>query len=578
MATPTTIKRAQKKRSPSAKQQEALPQYLPRATEFSDDPDLTNGLEVMKAIKRELTGGQGPLGSLWDDVREATSLEKPGGRPRDKGDWALAYTAGYVLSRQSEMVSFHNSVGAPLLFKEAEFEKTPSYQSMYLRFTELEIEQCVRALDDAADKLIQHARSKEPRIGKEVFIDGSSIHSRARLHHDCPDKKSCAAAGGVPAEMLAVAEVNEVEDARHAETDDPPDETERIHPSALREAEDQEGRYPHYKMVGGHRYGLLDPDAGARKYSKGKSKKGSGKFWVGGLDVVAVDGFTRGMLGNVVISADKPEFKAYFALERKLERTLGESPEIVSLDRGHSVERVYRRNTYRGIGSAIDFRRPNWKLEDRQDLRSEQADEHGYARCQFCGGPCTQIGPRLGLHFTPAGHPRFKVRCISPNTVDCLNKVQTVDPAEVPYGWRLLLPIPRESERYHATRQRHKNFESIFHHVRQRYRVIGSDETGKLKRFGLAAHRLRIAAARFLEWFRICLRHGWLGKHAKLNKSAVLTVRGDRRLRSQLLSRRQRGINLPYGSIAYLMGLAPSPDLPAQCIPPSKKKNKKKNE
>jgi hypothetical protein len=244
---------------------------------------------------------------------------------------------------------------------------------------------------------------------------------------------------------------------------------------------------------------------------------------------------------------------------------------MVSLDRGHSFNSVFERNTRRGIGSAIPFRQPNAKV-DRQDLRSEHVDEHGYIRCQYCGGPCTQVGSRLGLRFTPAGNPRFVGRCISPNTPDCLVGTTTVDPAEVKYGWRLLLPIPRESERYHATRQRHRNFEASSHHVRQRYRAIGKDETGKLKRFGLQAHRLRLAAARFIEWFRICLRHGWLGDHGKQNSRHPLTARGDRRLRATLLSRRQRGLNLPYGPAAHALGLAATPALPPKSEPPSKAK------
>jgi hypothetical protein len=133
-----------------------------------------------------------------------------------------------------------------------------------------------------------------------------------------------------------------------------------------------------------------------------------------------------------------------------------------------------------------------------------------------------------------------------------------------------LLPVPRETERYHATRQRHKNFEANFHHVRQRYRAIGNDETGKLKRFGLQAHRLRLAAARFIEWFRICLRHGWLGDHGKRNTRKVLNARGDQRLRGQLLARRHRGLNLPYGPAAWAIGLAPTPDLPPKYEPPGK--------
>jgi hypothetical protein len=80
--------------------------------------------------------------------------------------------------------------------------------------------------------------------------------------------------------------------------------------------------------------------------------------------------------------------------------------------------------------------------------------------------------------------------------------------------------------------------------------------------FGLAAHRLRAAAARFLEWLRICLRHGWLGSHARRNTREPLMRNANRRLIAVLKARRWQGLDLPYDKQAHTLGLAPDPGIP----------------
>lgn len=85
-------------------------------------------------------------------------------------------------------------------------------------------------------------------------------------------------------------------------------------------------------------------------------------------------------------------------------------------------------------------------------------------------------------------------------------------------------------------------------------------------------HRLRSAAARFLEWFRICLRNGYLpGYKGKLNTAEPKIRNANERLRATRNARRWQGLDLPYGKNAFALGLAPTPDVP-KFRPPLKKK------
>jgi hypothetical protein len=71
----------------------------------------------------------------------------------------------------------------------------------------------------------------------------------------------------------------------------------------------------------------------------------------------------------------------------------------------------------------------------------------------------------------------------------------------------------------------------------------------------IPCQKLRAAAALLIEWFRICLRHGWLkadGLKVRRNDNEV-EERMDRgnMLASRLEDLRVRlGLNLPYGSRA----------------------------
>jgi hypothetical protein len=555
MATAKTssAKKKAKKAKQSARRSRdfnAPGEYLPLACEFSDDPLLGDQFSVMQLINKHLSGCKpGTINGLWDRVREQTTVTNKMGRPRLDGDWALLYTAGYVLSRHAEMAAFHGSQLLNPLWQEAGFDERRPYTTMHDHFAELEA--FADVLDGAADELVMHAKAKEPRIGIELYGDATNTHSRARLHHDCPDKAACKKKGRSRA-ILEPASPQLVKDARKTEAMKEA-LSDGDHPDAQETSEPREDdKYPHYVWVSGHRYGVLDPDVGVRAYTrKGNRVK---KFWAGGLDAVIVDGFTGATLANIHAPASAQEFNLYEPLmERAITALGGELPELIGLDRHYGIERIYRWNTERGIASVIPYRKPSANAE-RHDLRCLDFDEHGVGRCPVCGGPGDQIP---GVSFTEAGKPRIKFRCASPNTVECMTRQWSLDPAAYKLGWRTLVPLSRLAPRYHAASATSLHFEKNFRDRRKRYYVDGADETGKIKRFGLGAHRLRSAAARFLEWFRLCLRNGWIpGYEGKLNTAEVKIRNGAERLERTLLARRWQGLELPYGPQAYALKLA----------------------
>jgi len=85
-----------------------LPVFIDGACEFSDDPTgLDNAVWLVRALKVELIGGGGPLGNLWQEMRDEIDAlcVKTEGAPRIEGDWLLLYV-GFVMSQKPEMRKF----------------------------------------------------------------------------------------------------------------------------------------------------------------------------------------------------------------------------------------------------------------------------------------------------------------------------------------------------------------------------------------------------------------------------------------------------------------------------------------
>jgi hypothetical protein len=99
-------------------------------------------------------------------------------------------------------------------------------------------------------------------------------------------------------------------------------------------------------------------------------------------------------------------------------------------------------------------------------------------------------------------------------------------------------------------------------HWRDRYSSAGKSVESRLKRRGIGAQQLRSDAALVIEWFRLCLRHGWLGSARRREPGELRMTSGIERLKRTLEARKKRRLNRPYGRAAIKLGLAragPSP-------------------
>lgn len=225
-------------------------------------------------------------------------------------------------------------------------------------------------------------------------------------------------------------------------------------------------------------------------------------------------------------------------------------------DRGYAHKSVFEHNTRRGVGSVFLWRKPRYDIQ-REQFDTEKFDRHGIPRCNHCGGPGYTRGEGLGLAFTD-GQPRIRFICQIGYTSECKDKVQSVNCS---HEWRLLVPIDRLTETYHALRRSHNNYERIFRHGRERYEYAGNELCirPKLRRC-VPAQNLRGAATLLLDWFRVCLRHGWLGNHK--NRSTEQPVRrNDKGAIERLRQTRQKlGLNRSYGVMAVFAGAAEVPE------------------
>ncbi len=86
----------------------------------------------------------------------------------------------------------------------------------------------------------------------------------------------------------------------------------------------------------------------------------------------------------------------------------------------------------------------------------------------------------------------------------------------------------------------------------------------------IAAQKLRAAAALLAEWFRICLRQGYIGNLPQRNTAdAEIRSGGASRLIAVRAYRQAEGLDLPYGPAASTLGMPPlAPTTPPANPPP----------
>jgi hypothetical protein len=62
-----------------------------------------------------------------------------------------------------------------------------------------------------------------------------------------------------------------------------------------------------------------------------------------------------------------------------------------------------------------------------------------------------------------------------------------------------------------------------------------------------------------LDWFRACLRNGWLGSHKRRNKNVPTPYRDGDYLAATLQARDRYALAMPYGEKAFDLGLTDDP-------------------
>ncbi len=533
--------------------------HVYRATEFSDDPDLQDPVWLVRELKQhpQLLG---PLEEMLTPAPARDQFAAPGrrtrGRPRLKGSWLLVYLA-FVISRDPAMESFWQRWRDSALWWEAGFECVPDYDTLRLRFVELEKLEAGRgergektAFRHIADLLISQARRHEPRIGQVIHVDGTAWQTHARLEHVCPDPAKCSQLSRA-AKLITRASDEEVQEHRHSEAAGPePAEGELPDGAAPTAGEDERFKYV---WIGGHRYRTRDKTAGARMHGQGRkaTKRRRKKFWLGGILLAGVDHFLGAPLAVSNIAADEHEHLAYPSLMEEIIEATGGRPLAMTGDKGQSIKSVFEFNTTRGIASVLPWRKPRFNVT-RDQMRRDAYDEHGIPRCRYCGGPSQLESAGLGFYLDARKTPRLRFRCLLRHTAEC-EKAQSIACSE---EWRLLVPINRLTSYYHDVRKSHEHCERIFRHWRDRYGVAGKNADTRLKRPGLPFQQLRASAALAIEWFRICMRYGWLGSARRRDYGELRKVDGAKRLRSVLRARKMQGLALPYGPAAVKLGLA----------------------
>lgn len=519
---------------------------LPEAGRFSGDSALGDPAALIAEFRRqpasqlltELLRDSGGEFFEWDGRRA--------GRPPLDGDWAALFLS-YVADGSVAVQRFRNKLPGTGLLAACGFRTVPSRQSVDLHFSALE--ERVDAFDQVTQELIRRAKSQDPRIGENVFVDSTAFHSGSSLEHCCEDLTSCGGRRGAPRSDLRRAtpgDVNEVHlQESEQELPDPDTPTTRGELITL-----PTGRGPirfRVIQIRGHRYLTRDLSSGVRFYVN------PGRFWLGGYQQTAVDMYTRLPVGLSVFPADINETDGYPALLEWL-TAADAHPRIVSVDRGFVSKAFYELNTRRGIAVVAPFRKRK-KDEALRDRRTDAIDEHGVPRCRFCGGPGDQLSHGLGPFFDSDGEPNIRFRCLIPRTSDC----QRLQQIACRTDWVQLPLLAQETSLFHAVRHAHHNKEGNFHADRMRYAIAGKEGLGRLHRSGIDVHRLRCSASLLLNWFQVSLRHGWIDAVAldvsandsnpKLLSTLHDGIGADKR-DDLLRARDEDALELPYGRAA----------------------------
>lgn len=520
-------------------------QQIAEATNYDKDEEIIDPVELVREFKRhpQFSDELRKLTEVTIDDGLAPNERADLGRPRMPGRWDLLYIA-FVASRDPAPFSFWKRWRSSPIWAECGFEHRPHYNTIEKHFVELE--ERLDGFRHVKQLLVQHAKRHCPLVGVFNFYDFTGWQSHARIHHapieqcpECQKEKAEAQKAGkkwrAPGRTLKRAEASDFESERQKEADTEEHETRGRPRSALKAVGLDESGNQLFLDDKNHVHFTRDSESGVRKYEG----KGS---WLGGLGGGFVDVLFGAGLAFDAFRADEAEFDHYPELYEDLVASIGEDPAAVSIDKGNAVRDLFEFNTRRGVGTAAP-RRIYKNRRTGTDWRSENFDEHGHPRCQNCNGEGVMDQPSLGWFRDRQGDPRLRFRCATPYNDGC-KKSQSIPCSE---EWLLLQPLAITHPLFQTMRYLHNNLERIWGHYRSRYAYAGKDVTGRLKRPGVSPQRLRGQAALVIDWFRILLRHGWLGSWRTQNPNQPVGVSATKLVLNMERVRRARGLDVPYG-------------------------------
>lgn len=531
------------------------------ATEFSCDPVLSDPAAVVEMFRRFAPRACAEL------IEATTVVRDPGraGAPRIEGSWALVFLA-HIMAGDPDWQHWYHLNQHDRLWEVCGFARVPSAQTVYLRFAELEAPRYTSAFERAAHQFVRLAARHVPHAFDFVHTDGTPAHSHARLTHACPNDAYCETRTGRVAQQLERASDAAINSERHERSAQPEPENPDTPPdNHLHKLTDEQAialglsdwQHARYFRLGehGHILRCADKHVGVRAYNLGP--RGKRKVWVGGYFLPAVSDYFWAPFALHFFEADIQEHLGWPRLYRKAMTALNADPDHpthritgVIADRAFTNKTFIAHNTHEGVASITPERGlPGGR--DWSELRDPNGryDEHG-PRCRYCGGPSAPArGAGEGFALTGAGDPRLTYRCAIGWSAECQTKLQTISCTR---EYRALLPISRRERVFHDLLAAHSHFEGVFDAWRDRYAVSGtSNATRSKRRSSIAAQKLRGAAALLAEWFRICVRMGYIGNHPRRNTNEPKPRDGGERRHAALRAHRSKhGLALPYGPAA----------------------------
>ncbi len=580
--------------------------YLPKAADFGRDRGLSSVIPLIHAFRTlgahfdQMLAAEFPVRSEISPHSGQVELTRSDedadprgpGRPPNPGRWELAATA-FVASNYRSVQAFCSRFSGTGLWRECGFgDWEPDDRTVRLHFEEIEDNHC-HAFAKVANAEIALAHSRDPRVGTTGFGDGTKWQSPAlvkRVEPQGPEGRHWNTKNVLKrANEDDFQSLHEKESAEPEPEDDKPDEIawadERGNLVAVESAASpihiDELRGRQYFEINGVEYYADDVECGLRKVEKQPGNRVD--VWFGGIAFSITDGFTGLRLSTQVFRADEQEFDHIPAAIEEIRDTLGAPPLILSVDRFSSIKDMYEYCAWRGIYLVAHYKGSRQKPE-RKDLRCDSFDEHQIPRCPHCGGEGDILGEGLGHYWEPGPEPReprVRARCRNLESDECRAHPIFSVPCAVDY--RMMTGLPLTTQLWHAVAERHGTWESIFGNDRDRSGFAGKDTTGMLARRGVAPQRLRGEISRMLDWFRLCLRQGWIEGWERQNPHEAIDLMADQvnhrgvvkygigkgRLARVMGARRRRGLNLPYGSVAERLGLvAPPADVEAGEPPP----------